>query len=333
MIFDEVYSVLTAYLPPKVDLVLSVLVTFVLALIVMIATPIILGWVDRKFSARIQSRYGPIYVGKFGILQNFADVVKLMGKNFVTNRHVDKFSYNIIPILSSILSFLIISLLPLGSSGLVFVSLPYNLLFIYILLAFSPLLIIIASWGENNKFAVLGGFRSAAQITTYELALIVTFISIGMLNGSYDIISIINSQSFIWNILYLPLTAIIFFIGSLAVIERAPFDLPESSQELQAGWRIEYSGLKYGLFLIGDYVKLLAVSIIFASLFLGGWSGAFLPGIIWFWIKTIIVLMLLMSLRWTLGRPRIDQLLSIGWRWLLPLSVINLIIVEIVMLI
>jgi NADH:ubiquinone oxidoreductase subunit 1 (chain H) len=114
MIFDEVYSVLTAYLPPKVDLVLSVLVTFVLALIVMIATPIILGWVDRKFSARIQSRYGPIYVGKFGVLQNFADVVKLMGKNFVTNRYVDKFSYNIIPILSSILSFLIISLLPLG---------------------------------------------------------------------------------------------------------------------------------------------------------------------------------------------------------------------------
>ncbi|MGC8516686.1 MAG: complex I subunit 1/NuoH family protein [Candidatus Acidifodinimicrobium sp.] len=333
MIFNEIYSMLAYYLPPKANLIASALATFVLVLIVLIATPIILGWVDRKFSARIQSRYGPIYVGKFGLLQNFADVIKLMGKNFVTNQHVDRFSYNLIPVLSSVLSFLLIALLPFGAPSLTFISLPYSLLFIYILLAFSPLLIIIASWGENNKFAVLGGFRSAAQITTYELALIVTFISIGMVNGSYDIINVIASQSLIWNILYLPLTAIVFFIGSIAVIERAPFDLPESSQELQAGWRIEYSGLKYGLFMIGDYVKLLAVSILFASLFLGGWSGAFLPGIIWFWIKTVVVLMLLMSLRWSLGRPRIDQLLSIGWKWLLPLSVLNLIIVGMVMLI
>ncbi|MEM3192349.1 MAG: complex I subunit 1 family protein [Candidatus Parvarchaeota archaeon] len=332
MIFGDVYSILSSYLPQKINLAVSAVATFILAVIVLVAVPVILGWVDRKFSGRIQSRYGPIYVGKYGILQNFADVTKLMGKNFVTNQYVDRFAYDLIPILSSVLSLLLVSLLPLGLPGLAFISVPYSLLFIYIILAFSPLLIIIASWGENNKFSVLGGFRSAAQITTYELALVVTFISIGLIDGSYNITAIISSQSPIWNVIYLPLTAVVFFLSSLAIIERAPFDLPESSQELQAGWRIEYSGLKYGLFLIGDYVKLLAVSILMTSLFLGGWNGALLPGFIWFWIKTAVVLMLLMSLRWSLGRPRIDQLLSIGWRWLLPLSVLNLVIVEVMMI-
>jgi NADH-quinone oxidoreductase subunit H len=308
------------------------LAVFIIGVAIAIGIPLILGWVDRKFSARIQSRYGPTYTGPFGLLQNVADVIKLLGKRFINNRSIDSLVYNIVPVAMALFSFLMIFVIPWGNANLTLLSIPYNLLFIYIAMALSPLFVLLASWSQNNKYAMLGGFRGAAQITTYELAMLIVFISIGVVSGSYDITTIVNSQSSIWYFAYLPITLGVFAIASLAVIERAPFDIPEATQELQAGWKIEYSGMKYGLFFIAEYVRLAVVAMLMVYLFFGGWNGPILPDYMWFWIKTVVVLMLFMSFRWVFNRPRIDQLINIGFDWLLPLSVINLLIAGIVVL-
>ncbi len=327
MISTFFYNLLAGYLPPILAEIGSVVGVFIVGIIIVLNIPLLLGWVDRKLSGRIQSRYGPVYTGPFGLLQNVADVIKLLGKRFITNQSIDKLIYDFIPIALSVLAALMIFVIPLGSPGLILVSIPYNLLFIYIFLALSPLLVLLAGWGQNNKYAMLSGFRGAAQITAYELTLLMALISIGILAGSYDISSIVNSQHTIWNAAYLPITLVLFVIASLAITERAPFDVPEASQELQAGWKIEYSGIRYGLFFIAEYVRLLVVSMLIVYLFFGGWNGVYLPDYAWFWIKTTVVTLFMMSLRWVYNRPRIDQLIDIGFKWLLPLSVINLIAV------
>lgn len=327
MIFDYVYSIVSGFILSPLSYVISFIIIAILAVIVTGVIPVFIGWVDRKYSARIQSRYGPVYVGPFGLLQNFADLTKLFGKRFIST-NIDWLSFNFTPVTMATASFAMILIIPLGGPGLEFISIPYSLLFIYALLAISPLLLLVAGWGENNKYALIGGFRGAAQIISYELALIIVLSSVALLSGSYDIVSIVNSQSHLWYVVYLPITLLIFIIAGLAVIEREPFDVPEASQELQAGWKVEYSGIRYGLFLIGDYVRVTVIAMLVTYLFLGGWLGPFLPGIVWFIIKTTAVLMIVLTPRWVLGRPRIDQLIKFGWNWLLPLAIINLILVE-----
>ncbi len=327
MIYDFFYGVLNAHFSSLLSGIGAWFIVFMIGGLITINVPIFLGWVDRKLSGRIQARYGPVYTGPFGLLQNVADVIKLMGKRFITNQVIDPLIYNIVPIAIAMLGFLMVFIIPWGNAGLTLLFIPYNLLFIYIALAVSPLLVLLAGWGENNKYAMLGGFRGAAQITTYELSLLIVFISVAMLAGSYDISTIVSAQSGMWYVVYLPITLVVFGISSLAVIERGPFDIPEATQELQAGWKIEYSGIRYGLFFIAEYVRLLVISMLIVYLFFGGWNGPLLPDYAWFWIKTIIVTFFMMSLRWVFNRPRIDQLIKIGFNWLLPLAVINLLIV------
>ncbi len=327
MIFNYVYSIVSAFIFYPLSYIISFVVIAVLAVMVTALIPVFIGWVDRKYAARIQSRYGPVYVGPFGLLQNFADLTKMLGKRFIAT-NIDRFSFNFTPIAMATASFAMLLIIPLGGPGLEFISVPYSLLFVYTLLAISPLLLLIAGWGENNKYALIGGFRGAAQIISYELALIIVLASVALLSGSYSITSIVSAQSSLWYVVYLPITFIVFIIAGLAIIEREPFDVPEASQELQAGWKVEYSGIRYGFFLIGDYVRVTVIAMLVTYLFLGGWLGPFLPGIIWFIVKAAIVLMVILTPRWVLGRPRIDQLIKFGWNWLLPLAVLNLILVE-----
>ncbi len=331
MIYDFFYDFLAAHFSPLLSTIGSWLIVFIIGGLITLNVPIFLGWVDRKLSGRIQARYGPVYTGPFGLLQNVADVIKLMGKRFLTNQVIDPLIYNIVPIAIALLGFFMVFIIPWGNANLVLLYVPFNLLFIYIALAVSPLLVLLAGWGENNKYAMLGGFRGAAQITTYELSLLIVFISVALLSGSYDITTIAAAQSSVWYVLYLPITLVVFGISSLAVIERGPFDIPEATQELQAGWKIEYSGIRYGLFFIAEYVRLLVISMLIVYLFFGGGNGLFLPNYLWFWIKTSIVTIFMMSLRWVFNRPRIDQLINIGFNWLLPLAVVNLLIVGAVM--
>ena len=331
MISTFFYDFLSRYLPSALAEAGSIIGVFVVGVIIILTVPLLLGWVDRKLSGRIQSRYGPVYTGPFGLLQNVADVIKLIGKRFITNKSIDKLIFDLIPVALSVLAFLMVFVIPWGSPDLILVSIPYNLLFLYVFLALSPLFVLLAGWGQNNKYAMLSGFRGAAQITAYELTLLVALISTGVLAGSYDISSIVSSQHAVWNVVYLPITLVLFVIASLAITERAPFDVPEASQELQAGWKIEYSGIRYGLFFIAEYVRLLIVSMLIVYLFFGGWNGAYLPDYALFWIKTGLVTFFMMSLRWVYNRPRIDQLINIGFDWLLPLSVINLLAVGLIM--
>ncbi len=326
MIFNVLYDAILKFTTATPALVLAFISTFILAFLVTTLVPIFIGWVERKYSARIQSRYGPVYVGPLGLLQNMADIIKLLGKRAIAT-NVDKLSFNFAPIALATLSFAMVLIIPLGGPNLEFLSIPYTLLFLYIFLAISPLLILIAGWGENNKYAILGGFRGVGQIATYELALIVTIVSVALLSGSYSIPNIVSGQTTVWYIAYLPITFCVFVITGLAIIERAPFDIPEASQELQAGWEVEYSGIRYGFFLITDYVRLVVVAMLIVYLFLGGWLGPVFPGFVWFMIKTAVVLLAIMTPRWIVPRPRIDQFIKLGWNWLLPLSIINLIIV------
>ena len=327
MIFDYVYALVSKILASPFAYVVNFAIIAVLAVMVTTLIPIFIGWVDRKYAARIQSRYGPVYVGPFGLLQNFADLTKMFGKRFIST-NIDIISFNFTPVAMATASFAMLLIIPLGGPGLEFISVPYSLLFIYSLLAVFPLLLLIAGWGENNKYALIGGFRGAAQIISYELSLIIVLSSVALLSGSYSIPAIVQGQSAMWYAAYLPVTLITFIIAGLAVIERAPFDVPEASQELQAGWKVEYSGIRYGFFLIGDYVRVTVIAMLVTYLFLGGWLGPVLPGILWFIIKTAAVLMVILTPRWVFGRPRIDQLIKFGWNWLLPLAVLNLILVE-----
>ncbi|EFD92258.1 MAG: respiratory-chain NADH dehydrogenase subunit 1 [Candidatus Parvarchaeum acidophilus ARMAN-5] len=327
MIFDYVYSIVSRFVFSPLSYIISFIIIAILAVIVTAFIPVFIGWVDRKYSARIQSRYGPVYVGPFGLLQNFADLTKMLGKRFIAT-NIDVLAFKFTPIVVATSSFAMLLLLPLGAPGLEFISIPYSLLFVYTLLAISPLLLLVAGWGENYKYALIGGFRGAAQIISYELALIIVLSSVALLSGSYSIPAIVAGQSSIWYGLYLPVTLLIFIISGLAIIEREPFDVPEASQELQAGWKVEYSGIRYGFFLIGDYVRVTVIAMLVTYLFLGGWLGPVLPGVLWFIIKAAIVLMIILTPRWIFGRPRIDQLIKFGWNWLLPLAILNLILVE-----
>lgn len=328
--FSYAYNVLSRWFPYPFNLI-GALVALILVPIILVALiPIIIGWVDRKYGARIQSRWGPIYVGPFGLLQNVADMIKMLGKRVITT-NVDRLSYSFVPIALTIAAFVMIVLIPWGAPGLYILNIPYNLLFIYIAMAVSPLLILLAGWSENNKYAIIGGFRGATQIATYELALIITILSVALLSGGYDISGIVSGQSSVWYVVYLPLTFIVFVTAGFAVVERDPFDIPEATQELLAGWKVEYSGLRYGLFLLSDYVKIFVLSMLVVYLFLGGWNGPLLPAFAWFWIKTVITMMILLTPRWVWPRFRIDQLVKFGWNWMLPLAIVNLLAVGAVM--
>ncbi len=330
--FSYVYGVVSRFFSAPLNLVATLIILLLVPLILVALIPIIIGWADRKYSARIQSRWGPTYVGPFGLIQNVADLIKMLGKRVITT-NVDSLSYTFVPLALTAASFLMVVIIPWGAPGLSILNIPYNLLFIYILMAVSPLLILLAGWSENNKYAIIGGFRGATQIATYELTLIVALVSVAILSGSYDIASIVAGQRTLWYIAYLPLTFIMFIIAGFAVVERDPFDLPEATQELLAGWKVEYSGLRYGLLLLSDYIKIFMLSMLVVYLFLGGWNGPFLPAFAWFWIKTIIVLMLLLTPRWVYPRFRIDQLVKFGWNWMLPLSMVNLLVAGVVLFI
>ncbi len=330
--FSYVYGVLSRFFSAPADLIVTLIVMLLVPLTLVAIIPVIIGWVDRKYGARIQSRWGPTYVGPFGILQNVADVIKLIGKRVITT-NVDRLSYSFVPIALTAASFLIVVLIPWGAPGLYILDIPYNLLFIYVLMAVSPLLILLAGWSENNKYSIIGGFRGATQIATYELTLIITILSVAILSGSYNISDIVASQKHLWYVVYLPITFLMFVVAGYAVIERDPFDIPEATQELLAGWKIEYSGLRYGMFLLSDYIKMFALSMLTVYLFFGGWNGPLLPAFAWFWIKTIIAMMILLTPRWVYPRLRIDQLVKFGWNWMLPLSILNLLVVGAVLLV
>jgi NADH-quinone oxidoreductase subunit H len=298
---------------------------------------------ERKLAARIQIRIGPNRVGPGGWLQPAADGVKLIFKEELIPDEAYKFVFVLAPILTVVPALVIMAVVPWGDVidffgravplGLADVNVA--VLYILSVASISVYGIVLAGWASNNKYAMMGGLRSSAQMLSYELALGLSFLGPMLIAGSMSLNDIVDGQRGLWYIVYQPLGAIIFYIAMLAEVNRAPFDMPEAEQELTAGYHTEYSGMKFALFFMGEYIKMIAVSAIFATLFLGGYRGPFvdqwpLLGPLYLFIKIFLSLGLMIWIRATLPRLRYDRLMSFGWKVLLPLSLANVFITAVV---
>ena len=289
-----------------------------------------LVWMERKVSARMQLRRGPLHVGPAGLLQTVADAVKLLTKELVFPKYADKFCYALAPVLvfAPILSAFII--LPLGD-GLIIRDLNMGFLFVFALTNISFIGIFVAGWSSNNKYALLGSMRAVAQNISYEIPLLLSTMGIVMMTGTLKMSELVEAQKHGWFIFVQFPAFIIFFCSALAEANRAPFDIPEAESELVAGFHTEYSGMRFALFFLGEYTAIFTSSAIAATLFFGGWQGPFLPGIVWLLIKVYAIVFVVMWVRWTFPRLRSDQLMNFAWKVLIPFAILNILVTAVVM--
>lgn len=297
----------------------------VIILILIIAFDYLFGWLERKTVAKIQGRHGPTYVGKYGILQNLADFIKLLSKEHAVPKRADRFLFLLTIPLMLALSIFLILLLPF-SPTLIESNISLGMLAIFIALSFMPLIISVNGFSSGNKFAAISAQRSVVMLLSYEIPLLLVLATVGTIANSYNIAGIIDAQVNGWFVLFMPLGFIVFFVVMLVELERLPFDMREAGSELVAGWLTDVSAPYFGLALLLDYTRMFLGSLLIAILFLGGWLGPILPPIVWLVLKGFFVSFFIVIIRATSVRTRIDSLLRFGWLWLLPLSLLNLII-------
>ena len=284
-----------------------------------------LTWAERKVAGHMQRRIGPKEVGPYGLIQPIADAIKLLGKEILTPRAVDKPLYMIAPILIFVpvlVSFVVIPF----DARLMVKDINVGILVILAFSSLTVLSILLAGWGSNNKYALMGAIRSIAQNIAYEIPLLLALLPVIMLTGSFSLKAIVEAQSGLWFVLYQPVAFAIYCIAAVAETNRTPFDLPEAESELVAGYHTEYSGMRFALFFLAEYTNMFIVSAIAVTFFLGGYQGPFLPGIVWFLLKAYLLVFVIMWLKWTYPRVRFDQLLNIAWKALIPLAFINLLV-------
>jgi NADH-quinone oxidoreductase subunit H len=287
-------------------------------------------WMERKVSAHMQLRPGPMEVGWHGAIQTIADALKLLGKELITPADVDRPVYLLAPIvvfLPVLLSFLVIPF----SQSLIIRDMNVGILLILAFAALTVLAILMAGWASNNKYSVFGAIRSVAQNVAYEIPLLITLMSIILMVGSFSLQDIVAAQGRYWFILVQPVAFLLYIICATAETNRAPFDLPEAESELVAGFHTEYSGMRFALFFLAEYTNMFIVAAIATVFFLGGWRGPVLPGIFWFLIKVYAIIFIIMWFRWTFPRVRFDQLITFAWKILIPLAFANLLITALVM--
>lgn len=313
----------------------SFLLTFlgvILLTISLLVIDIFLVWVERKTVARFQDRLGPNRLGPFGIIQPVADIIKLLIKEDITPRGAEKFLYNLAPLLAIGAVLLMWAVIPF-SPTILGADINVGVLFIVAVGAIGTLAIIIAGWASNNKYSLLGAFRAVAQMIAYEVPMVIALLVPVLLAGSMGISRIVESQD-VWFILLAPLAAIILLITSIAEIGRSPFDLLEAESEIVAGFHIEYTGMKFGLFYAGELLHALTVGALFSTLFLGGWRGPYadqfpLLGVFYLFAKAFVMYYVIMWIKYTLPRIRIDHMLNFNWKFLTPVSLAILIVTAI----
>ncbi len=308
----------------------AAIIIYAIAVMIMISIfAYIFGWVERKVIAKIHHRHGPTYVGKYGILQNLADIIKLLAKENITPANSDRLLVKLAPILLLAIPTFLILLLPLSQS-LQATNLGLGLLIIFVIIAFLPLAVFIAGFATGNKFADISAQRSVLMLVSYELPMVIVVAAIALAAGSFNLASIISAQAgFTYFAIAMPIGLFVFFVAMLAEMERPPFDLREADSELIAGWLTDFSGPYYAIALFIDYTKVFLGSLLIAMLFLGGWLGPVLPGVVWLILKAFIIALFVIIIRAATVRMRIDRILRFGWTWLLPLSLLNLILVYI----
>ncbi|MCI4325846.1 MAG: NADH-quinone oxidoreductase subunit H [Thermoplasmata archaeon] len=313
---------------------LSALVFGAILLAASMINTIMLIWFERKMLGRFMDRRGAMHVGYAGLLQNFADGLKLFRKNTFKPRDADGLGFYAGPTAYMVTSLLMFGVLPV-STGWSDGSLPLSMLLALVIFSFAPLFIFISAWSSNNKYSLIGGMRSAAQMIAYEVPILLAVVAVVVISGSFDLNTIVSEQRNYWYWGPLFLAMIVFATGMLAEMERIPFDLPEAEAELVEGWNTEYGGMLFAYFMLADYVRALAGSILVVLLFLGGWTlPAYFPaaltslplaGIVVLMVKTYLVFGVFVWIRAALPRVRTDQLLRIGWMRMIPLSLASIV--------
>jgi NADH-quinone oxidoreductase subunit H len=293
---------------------------------------------ERKVIGWMQLRIGPNRTGPFGLLQSVADVLKLLIKEDTIPKKAERELFILAPVITFIPSFTIIAAIPF-SDRMFNANLNAGLLYYVALTGISTIGIILGGWASNNKYALLGGMRSAAQMISYEVPLVISVIGVIMMTGSLNLHTIVDHQAggfWHWNFIPQILGFIIFAIAGVSELNRTPFDLPEAESELVAGYHVEYSGFRFAFFMLSEYVYVFIIASLTSLIFLGGWHSPFpfldfIPGILWFLLKFSLVVFVLFWLRATLPRVRIDQLMGFGWKVLLPLALVNMLVTAIIM--
>lgn len=281
-------------------------------------------WFERRAMARMQARLGPNRAGPFGLLQPIADAVKVLIKEDIVPASVDKPVYLLAPIIAFAPVMLLFAVIPF-SDGAVLADLNVGVLYFIAVGSISSLGVFMAGWGSNNKYTVIGAMRDVASIISYEIPIVLSIAGVVIVSGSMSLNQIVQAQTIPF-ILMQPLGFLIFFIAGSAEINRAPFDLLEADSEIVAGFHTEYSGMKFALFYLVEYAEALVLAAIVSTLFLAGWKGPLLPPWLWFLIKVVAVFFLIVWIRTTVPRVRIDQWMSLAWKFLLPLALINLVV-------
>ena len=300
-----------------------------------------LVWAERRLLGRLQVRLGPNRTGIFGLLQPIADAMKMLCKEDIIPDTADRMIFMLAPGVVAITALLMFAVVPFGPTltlygreiPMVISDMNVALLYVFALSSLGVYGVALGGWASTSKFALLGGIRGAAQMISYELSLGLSLIPIVMLAGSFSLVDIVNAQANYPYLLVQPVSFVIFVISAMAESKRIPFDLPEAENELGAGFHTEYSGMRFGLFFIGEYVHMQVLGALIAVFFLGGWRGPFLPPALWLLVKIIFVTLVMIWIRGTLPRLRCDQLMEFGWKVLIPVSLVNILITGAVILI
>jgi NADH-quinone oxidoreductase subunit H len=280
-------------------------------------------WLERRVLALWQDRYGPNRVGPFGLLQVVADMIKIFAKEDWIPPFADKPVFVLAPAIIVVTVLMTFAVLPI-SPGIIVSDLNVGLLFFLAMSSLGVYSVVLAGWSSDNKYSLLGGLRAAAQMISYEVFMGLSLIGVVVLAGSFDLVKIVEAQRKMWFVVPQFLGFILFLIAGIAETRRLPFDLPEAESELVAGYHSEYSGMKFGMFFVGEYLGVTLISALIAILFFGGWLGPWLPPMVWFFIKLFFFICFFILLRASLPRPRFDQLMSWGWKLMLPLALANI---------
>jgi len=311
--------------PDLLAIVLAVLKALVILLSVVILGAL-LSWVERRLLGLWQDRYGPNRVGPFGMFQIAADMLKMFFKEDWTPPFADKFIFTLAPVMAMsalLIAFVVVPITPTWGVA----DLNIGLLFFFAMAGLSVYAVLFAGWASNNKYALLGSLRASAQTVSYEVFMGLALMGVVAQAGSFNLRDIVDYQhQHLWFIIPQFLGFCTFFIAGVAVTHRHPFDQPEAEQELADGYHIEYAGMKWGMFFVGEYIGIVLISALLVTLFFGGWHGPLLPPFIWFALKTGFFIMLFILLRASIPRPRYDQVMSFSWVFCLPLTLLNLLV-------